>query len=180
MYIHAHDNRLQYNLPCAPLLCFTTEICVTDDARVLYYDKPPFRSGPAPFPCCCLPFTCCGPPVVYSKKPKCCCLDISPFCGETLNFAPCELFGLKSCCFVFGAPCYDSYGVPWFMGLKNSEEFARGLKAAYDKFRTGVGSDINQKELAIFAHVDDEEMLGVVADRSRKVGAPAGVELMER
>ena len=36
MYIHAHDNRLQYNLPCAPLLCFTQEICVQDDARVLY------------------------------------------------------------------------------------------------------------------------------------------------
>ena len=152
----------------------------TPSPRRRYYDKPPFRSGPAPAPFCMLPFTCCGPPVAYSKKPKCLCLDMSPFFGENLVFAPCELFGLKSCCFVCGAPCYDSCGVPYLTGLKNSEEFATGLKAAYDKFRTGVGSDINPKELAIFAHVTDEQMLGVVADRSRKIGAPADVELMER
>ena len=147
MYIHAHDNRLQYNLPCAPLLCFTTEICVTDDARVLYYDKPPFRSGPAPFPCCCLPFTCCGPPVIYSKTPKCLCIDCSPWCGETLNIAPCNCYRLRVC-LCFGSPCYDDFcGVPYFVGLKNAAEFSRGLKAAYDdNFRTGVGFDINQKE----------------------------------
>ena len=181
MYIHAHDNRLQYNLPCAPLLCFTTEICVTDDARVLYYDKPPFRSGPAPFPCCCLPFTCCGPPVIYSKTPKCLCIDCSPWFGETLNIAPCNCYRLRTC-LCFGAPCYDSCGVPYFVGLKNAAEFSRGLKAAYDdNFRTGVGFDINQKELATFEHMDDEIMLGVLADKNRKAdGAPSNVELMAR
>ena len=181
MYIHAHDNRLQYNLPCAPLLCFTQEICVMDDARVLYYDKPPFRSGPAPFPCCCLPFTCCGPPVIYSKTPKCLCIDCSPWFGETLNIAPCNCYRLRTC-LCFGAPCYDSFGVPYFVGLKNAAEFSKGLKAAYDdNFRTGVGFDINQKELATFEHMDDEIMLGVLADKNRKAdGAPSNVELMAR
>ena len=87
---------------------------------------------------------------------------------------------IHRCCFVCGAPCYDSCGVPYLTGLRNAEEFATGLKAAYDKFRAGVGADINPKELAVFAHVTDETMLGVVADRSRKIGAPADVELMER
>ena len=117
--------------------------------------------------------------MIYSKTPKCLCIDCSPWFGETLNIAPCNCYRLRTC-LCFGAPCYDSCGVPYLTGLKNAEEFATGLKAAYDKFRTGVGADINPKELAIFAHVDDEEMLGVVADRSRKIGAPADVELMER
>ena len=68
------------------------------------------------------------------------------------------------------------------VGLKNAAEFSKGLKAAYDdNFRTGVGFDINQKELATFEHMDDEMMLGVLADKNRKAdGAPSNVELMAR
>ena len=156
MYIHAHDNRLQYNAPCAPLLCCTKEICVMDDARILYFDKPPFRSGPCGPPCCCLAFTCCGPPVIYSKTPKCLCVDCSPYFGETLNVAPCNCFRLRTC-LCFGAPCYDCIGMPYFSGLKNAREFSRVLQDVYDNnFRTGIGLDINQKELATFEHMANE------------------------
>ena len=36
MYVHAYDNRLEFNLPFAPMLCLTQEICVVDNARVVY------------------------------------------------------------------------------------------------------------------------------------------------
>ena len=39
--------------------------------------------------------------------------------------------------------------------------------------------NINQAELATFEHVDDEMMLGMLADKNRKAdGAPSSIELM--
>ena len=123
----------------AAALLHAGDLCDGRRARSLY-DKPPFRSGPAPFPCCCLPFTCCGPPVIYSKTPKCLCIDCSPLVRRNSQYRAVQLLPPPRVCLCFGAPCYDLCGVPYFVGLKNAAEFLKGLKAAYDdNFRTVWG-----------------------------------------
>ena len=52
-FLYSFDNRLEYNFPNTPLACCSTEICIVDQAQVAFYDKPPFRTGMAPCPCCC-------------------------------------------------------------------------------------------------------------------------------
>ena len=68
--------------------------------------------------CCYLiPVTCCGPPVIYSKEPKCCGLvSLAPCCGVPIYYAPTNCFGLKTylCC---GQPCYTSCAAGLVGGL---------------------------------------------------------------
>ena len=32
--------------------------------------------------CVCIPCTCCGPPVIFSKTPKCLCIDMTDCFGQ--------------------------------------------------------------------------------------------------
>lgn len=87
-------------MPIAPCCCWTRELCMQDWITVSYFDKPPARSGLAPPPCCCVPLTCLGPPVIYVENPKCCCFDTKTCFGQRIMAAPCNLFNLKAylCC----------------------------------------------------------------------------------
>ena len=60
-------------------MCCSTEQCIVDRVQSMYLDKPPFRSGMC---CVCVPCTCCGPPVIFSKTPKCCCVDTTDCFGQ--------------------------------------------------------------------------------------------------
>jgi len=153
-YFRVWDNRVEWNAPIAPFLCLTaSSSCVVDNVHTIYYDQQPFRSGMC---CYCLPFTCCGPPVIYINKPSCCfgLVDISPYTGETLMAAPCDLFGLLWY-LVCGPPCYTYLSLPIIGGLKNGQKlivaFQEAVSAYADKH------DLDPKEMAIF------EILGATA-----------------
>lgn len=152
MFVHVYNNRMEINKPIAPLCCVTQDICMTDQARVFFFDKPFHRVGPAPCPLCMIPCTCCGPPVIFSHKPMLCCLDLSPYCGEVIKAAPCNCFGLKAylCC---GNPCYVSCSLPLVGGLKNSDAFLGKYKAAFNEFKSRT--NIPDGELVIFESVSD-------------------------
>ena len=96
-YWAVYGNRSEMNQPIAPFMCLTQDICIADCTQVWYFDKPFHVSGPAPAPFCCLPFTCCGPPVIYSFTPKFLCIDLSSCFGQQIKQAPCNCFGLKVC-----------------------------------------------------------------------------------
>lgn len=102
-----YDNRLEYNFPFA-LCCICTPDgrCVADRVTVVYFDKQPISAGLC---CFCIPMTCCGPPVIYSKEERFCYNMIScEKCkGVPIYAAPCNFFGLKQyvCC---GEPCCKS------------------------------------------------------------------------
>jgi hypothetical protein len=163
-----YGNRSEGNVPIAPFGCCTSEICLIDRIGVGYFDKPPHRTGPAPPPCCCIPFTCCGPPVMFAHKPKMCCLDLSSCFGETIKYAPCNCLGLKEYC-CCGNPCYVKFSMPLMMGLKNSEAFLAKYKAAIEAYKAKSG--IVENEMLIFEVVSDN-----VADfgGSKKVGVGGG------
>merc|ERR1719409_1761527 len=55
-YARIYENRVEYNVPSAPFMCLSNDLCVSDNVSVMYFDKPPFRVGVC---CFCLPFTCC-------------------------------------------------------------------------------------------------------------------------
>lgn len=64
MYAHVKETNMEMNFPEAPYGCCTCdEQCVNDGIVKMYYDRPVHRSGLCPYPYCCIPFTCCGPPV---------------------------------------------------------------------------------------------------------------------
>ena len=84
-YAHVYENRIERNYPAAPFACCTSEVCIVDRVWVTYFDRPPMRAGMC---CFCIPATCCGPPVIYSKTPKCCCFDLTPCYGQAVLAAP--------------------------------------------------------------------------------------------
>lgn len=148
-YARIYENKLEYNYPIAPFCCLTSELCLHDNIMVHYFDKPPSRSG---LFCGVIPCTICGPPVLFTHKPKCLCLDLSEYYGEHVKAAPCNCFGLKSylCC---GNPCYVDVSYPILNGLKNSSVFASAMKQAVDSYRVKHGLPTNQ--MAIFQDVND-------------------------
>ena len=99
VYSRIYENKLETNnCPCAPWLCCTPEGCINDFIYTAYYSHPPFRVGMCPTPCCCIPCTCCGPPVIFIRRPTtCCCIDCRPCCGETIFSSPANCFDLKCC-----------------------------------------------------------------------------------
>jgi len=153
-YAKVFDNRVEFNFPCAPFACLTcSEKCTIDRPGVIFHDRPPSRAGMC---CWVIPCTCCGPPVVYVQKPVCCCcIDCTSHCGETINMAPCNFFGLKKflCC---GGPCYMSCGSPLFPGVKDGKNFLVSWSAALNDYFKKTGLDI--KEKAIFEAVKDSEI----------------------
>ena len=165
LYAKAFDNRLEYNLPCAPFYCITTEICLVDQIYVSYFDKQPTRVGMC---CFCIPATCCGPPVLFIQQPYiCCCINVSAYCGETLTAAPCNCYGLKKylCC---GAPCYTCCSAPLIPGIKDGKKFLAAYKSAAVAFAQKTG--LPQGEMAIFETVADSE---IDYKSAETVGAPA-------
>jgi hypothetical protein len=155
MFARIYDNRIVINKPMAPCCCLTMPICIADSVTTIYFDKPPIRSGPAPAPFCCIPFTCCGPPVMFSHSPKCITIDCKDWCGETVKTAPCNCYGLKQY-LVCGNPCYTSCSMPLLSGVKDAGEFISAAKAAVDTFRAKHGLD--ESEMAIFECVTDNLM----------------------
>ena len=109
-YLHIWDNKIEGNYPIGICGCLTPDdVCVKDNISVIYFDKQPVRAGMI---CLCIPATCCGPPVIYSKEDKFCYNQFScaPFKGVPVYAAPCNCHGLKSYCGCCGEPCYLNYG----------------------------------------------------------------------
>jgi len=131
-YAVVYDSKLEINSPCAPCCCCSTEQCIVDRVKTMFMDKPPFRSGMC---CVCIPCTCCGPPVVFSKTPKCCTMDLTWAYGQQVWAAPANIYGLKTmicCC----APCYSYCAYPIVTGLNDSKTFMQNMKAAADAYAT--------------------------------------------
>jgi len=176
MFARIYDNRIVINKPMAPFCCLTMPICISDSVTTLFYDKPPLRSGPACFPFCCIPFTCCGPPVMFSHDPKCCfVIDCKDFCGSQVKVAPCNCFGLKTfiCC---GNPCYVSCSMPLLLGVRDADHFISSAKVAVDAFKNKHG--LEDGEMAIFECVSDDigGFGGVKKAKAVTVGRPASAQ----
>jgi len=172
MFARLYDNRLVINKPMAPCCCCTMPICISDSVTTLFYDKPPFRSGPAPCPFCCIPFTCCGPPVMFSHNPKCCgMIDCTDFCGSQVKVAPCNCFGCKTflCC---GNPCYVNCSMPLLTGVRDADQFISAAKGIVDGFRNKHG--LEESEMCIFECVSDDigDFGGAKKAKAAKVGKP--------
>merc|ERR1712028_143924 len=75
--------------------------------------------------CICIPCTCCGPPVIYSKTPKFCC-----------------------------APCYQCIAQPVIPGVNDAKIFMSHMKAASDAYYL-KHPEIPVSERAIFEEVTD-------------------------
>merc|ERR1711879_694566 len=106
---------------------------------------------------CCfvIPMTCCGPPVIYVKKPFCCCvIDMTEYFGESIMASPSSWCNLKKY-LCFGGPCYTQCAYPMFGGVKNGDKFLD----AWDKAVRAYGkvTKIDDGELAIFQVVKDSE-----------------------
>ena len=126
-YAHVYENRIEWNLPCAPCCCMTTEEnCIVDNVQVRHFDRLPSRVGMC---CGCIPFTCCGPPAVFTHQPKLFCLDMQDYCGNKIKVAPSNYYGLKMylCC---GNPCYTQEACQdtLLTGIKNPEAFLSAWK----------------------------------------------------
>jgi len=149
-FVHAYNNKIMTNFPLSPCCCLLDdEKCMVDMPFVSFYDKPPARVGMC---CYCIPLTCCGPPVIFSFKPKCCCMDMDECCGTQIKAAPCNCFGLK-CCLCFGNPCYVNCSIPIATGIKNADQFLVGMKGAINAY--GEKHGIPMEERAIFENVSD-------------------------
>jgi hypothetical protein len=181
MYMRVYENRIETNEPLAPFLCLTMDICLIDNAYTAYYDKPPFRVGPCAPPCCCVPLTCCGPPVIFSFKPVVCCVGCGNTLGTQLFASPCNCFGFKSylCC---GNPCYVNFKAPFLPGpmgssapLKNAEELVAVVMQAVQAYQQK--HSIPENEGVIFENVSDN-----IADfgGAKKSGAPKTQEMDDR
>jgi len=153
-YVRAYENRLEVNWPVFPCLCCSKERCVVDRVYVAYFDKQPSRSGMC---CFCIPCTCCGPPVIFTKVPKCCgCIDCRPCFGESINASPSNYFGLRSyiCC---GPPCYEGCSVPIVTALdEGSKEFLGKYKGALLAYVDSLDGSISNDQVAVFAKVTDQ------------------------
>ena len=163
-YLRIYDNRLEMNFPLAPFGCFTcNELCVTDMVQTVYFDRQPFRSGMA---CFCVPLTCCGPPVIFLKKPAFLCVDLSPYCGQQLMAAPCNVWGCKQN-IIFGEPCYLQCAVPISGGLKDGDKFIAKMKGAVDAY--ALKHNLGSSEMATFDIVSDNVL--AILDGKAKVVA---------
>uniref|UniRef100_A0A7S2PZV5 Uncharacterized protein n=1 Tax=Zooxanthella nutricula TaxID=1333877 RepID=A0A7S2PZV5_9DINO len=155
-FAHAYDNRMVRNYPIAPFGCCTSQICIQDMVSTFFFDKPPFRSGPCSPPCCCIPAVCCGPPVIFSYKPMCCCVDLSGVCGMQVKFAPANYFGCRSFC-CLGPPCYNHCSIPLLNGLKDADSFVSQLAVQHAQYTAQHG--IPEGEAAIFEFVESNILL---------------------
>lgn len=179
VFARIYDNRIVINKPIAPFCCCTAQICIADSVTTLFYDKPPLRSGPAPPPFCCIPFTCCGPPVMFSHNPKCCgVIDCKDFCGSQVKVAPCNLYGCKAfiCC---GNPCYVNCSMPLLTGVRDADEFISAAKVAVDTFKQK--HKLEESQMCIFELVSDDLMDfgGSKKAKANKVGKPASAQEKE-
>jgi len=144
-----YPNKFEANLPIAPFCCLTSEMCMVDRTFLYYYDKPPSRVGMF---CGIFPCTICGPPVIYSYRPKICCVDVSDCFGQKIMSAPCNCFGLKIC-LCFGNPCYTQCSLPLLTGVKDPAPFLSAFKYAVDAYKGAKNLDDSQ--MAIFEDVED-------------------------
>ena len=138
------------NFPVAPCLCCTNELCINDRVTTSYVDKPPFRSGMC---CFCIPCTCCGPPVIFSKTPKCLCFDLTPCFGQMIMAAPANFFGLKKCCCCC-SPCYTTCAYPLVNGVAEANVFMANMKSAADAYHL-KHPEIDATQRAIFEEITD-------------------------
>ena len=83
------DNKLETNYAVGACACLTpNETCVFDRITTIHFDRSPMRNGMC---CYCIPATCCGPPVIYSKEQKICgVLSTAPCCGVGIYASPCR------------------------------------------------------------------------------------------
>jgi hypothetical protein len=145
-----YDSKLVINVPCAPCCCCSNEQCSSDHIYTYFVDKPPFRSGMC---CVCIPCTCCGPPVIFSKTPKCLCVDLTDCYGQVVMAAPSNFYGLKFC-ICCCAPCYQCIATPLISGLSDADTFMKNMKAAADAYYLKHPEiEINQR--ALFESVVD-------------------------
>lgn len=152
-YLRVWDNRMEMNFPIAPFGCFTcNELCITDMVQTVYYDRQPFRSGMC---CFCCPMTCCGPPVIFVKKPMLLCIDCSPYCGQQLMAAPCNVWGCKQH-IVCGEPCYLQCAIPISGGIKDGEKFIAKMKGAVDTYANK--HNLGSSQMATFDIVADNAL----------------------
>ena len=137
-FLRAYDNRLEMNTVKAPCVCFfDDEMYMKDAPTMMFFDKPPFRSGLCE-PCFCIPCTCCGPPVLFAHKPACGPISLVPCYGEQIKKAPANLFGLKTY-IIFGNPCYVSTAVPFMSGLKNADKFLADMANVTTAYQDKMG-----------------------------------------
>ena len=152
---------------------------VVDHAQILFFDKPPFRSGfcPADSGFCCIHATCCGPPVIFVKTDKVCGIDMSECYGKQIMYAPSNYWGCLSC-FCCGEPCYlDSPALqPLVTGVKDPEPFLQALATAVKKYAEANG--IPKDQVATFAMVSDN--VGDTGGVREIHGAPPKNEEIER
>lgn len=167
-YWNIYGNRSESNFPLAPFCCLTQDICIVDMIRVNYFDKPFHVAGTADPPCCCIPCTCCGPPVIYSFTPKTCGIDCSSCCGQKVKHAPCNLFGCKQY-LICGNPCYEWSGMTIGAGIKNADDFLGKYKGALKAYSDKTGIPFEQ--FAIFTTVSDD--VGNLGGTKKIGGAPA-------
>lgn len=149
-FFRAFENRVEGNLPVAPCCCLCDdEKYMVDMPWLDFYDKPPFRAGML---CICIPAICCGPPVVFAKKPKFCCIDLSELKGQQIRAAPCNMWGLKVylCC---GQPCYVFWSREVVRGVKNPHRFLSVLGTAVRQ--NAQMNNIPREEVAVFDAVVD-------------------------
>lgn len=176
-YARLYENKIEWNVPVAPFCCFTTNTCILDWISVNYYDRPPVSAGMC---CYCIPAVCCGPPVIFGKKPSCCCIDLTPMCGQMVMAAPCDYFGLKVCCGIpnccIGKPCYLSAALPIIKGVKNSEKFVADFNMAVDSYAARTG--IPRRQMATFKFVNDGIFIG--SNNNARGGAPIEPQFMVR
>lgn len=165
-YAYIWDNKLEINIASSPFGCCTmTEKCVNDRISTIYFDKSPMRVGMC---CLCIPAICCGPPVIFSKEPRCCCglISLQKCYGVSVLGAPCNCFDCKTC-ICCGAPCYESCSTPMLTGLTKpgGRNFTAAFKNAMDAYKMRHSS-ITDAELAVFRDVKE----GWLNDSTSKAG----------
>ena len=150
-----YDSKLEVNRPFEPCMCCSQEVCLEDRIHTAYLDKPPFRSGMC---CVCIPCTCCGPPVIFSKTPKCLCIDMTDCFGQQVMAAPSNCYGLKTC-ICCCSPCYQTIASPVVMGVIDASKFMSHMKAASDAYYL-KHPEIPNGERVIFEEITDN--IGIV------------------
>ena len=147
-FFRAFASRVEMNRPVAPCCCLCdNEKFMIDRTEIMFYDKPPFRSGMC---CVVIPAVCCGPPVVFVQKPTFCCCDLSDIKGQEIRAAPCNCWGLKKCCCCC-EPCYIDFSRPIIHGVKDPERFLVVLASAVKQHAHAHG--IPADEVAVFDQV---------------------------
>ena len=138
-FAHVYENRLEVNNPVGMYCCCSTEQCIRDRVHVYFFDKPPFRAGMSPWPCCCCLSAKCGPPVMAATRPWCVCFclefcDCTPCFGEIIFSSPCNCHDCKECC-CCGSLCWWRYACPFIRGLKKADVFLAQLHTALEEYK---------------------------------------------